>query len=110
MKIRSGFVSNSSASSFLLYGVDNPDISAMAEYLNSIEPDTYSEEDEGDIIETFCKKFGLEYYNVDGEWTIGKSWSDVGDNQTGAEFKKTVQDALDLIGEEGQTCEAAWYG
>jgi hypothetical protein len=74
MKIRQGFVSNSSSSSFCIYG---------AKIKNDVDVDVY------DVAE----KAGLECHYPEGweSYYVGMSWSLVGDDETGAQFKKRVE-------------------
>ena len=75
MKIRQGFVSNSSTTSFLIYGVIVND---------------------NELIEKTWNMKELEGYNDpydSGGW-IGISWSDVRDDETGAQFKARVEAQL----------------
>jgi hypothetical protein len=109
MKIRNGFVSNSSSSSFLIYGAE------LSEHK-----------------EELCKKFGLEEgvnlyelrevieektrLSVDtvmGESLyVGRSWCSVKDDETGLQFKQSVEKifkeelGLDV---KCDTHSEAWY-
>lgn len=94
MKHRNGFVSNSSTTSFLIYGI-------------SVEKDI-----EEDIVE----KEGLDYkYGPDykyGSRYIGRSWSSIKDDETGADFKKDVEAKIaKIMGKtvECETIKMAWF-
>ena len=95
MKIRQGFVSNSSSSSFLIYGVTVPS-----------NEDLY---DKCDKLKLVCKSPPYE----DGRCMyIGRSWCEVKDDETGAQFKKRVKEELTkFFGKEVEcgTLENAWY-
>jgi len=41
---------------------------------------------------------------------VGRSWSSVKDDETGAQFRKSIEDALAVIGFDGKSCtfEEAW--
>ena len=121
MKIRSGFVSNSSTSSFCIYGVAlEANIFELVrdEYLEAfkkkaMEYDGVEDEEEFDLedafdasnyeaMEALCKITGthnLEWHSPDGYdcLYIGRAWSNVEDDQTGAQFKQEVRDSIKKI-------------
>lgn len=92
MKIRNGFVSNSSTSSFCIYGAVIKD----------------------DISEEAVESAGLEihhYFDEDTQY-IGRSWKNIKDDETGLVFKKSVEEKIaKLFGNniKCQTYEEAWY-
>lgn len=94
MKIRMGFVSNSSTSSFLIYGTD--DISSEEYDLIS---DKYYKE-----IDYHCP-YEDHYY-------IGYSWDSIKDDETGKQFKDRVESKIkELLGRDNMsfgTYEEAW--
>ena len=128
MKIRSGFVSNSSSSSFCIYGIEI-DVEELREKLLSSE--ILSEEDKkylSEIEDTYEIVEMLEYndmkienisniefhymgeYNPDSVY-IGRSWSLIEDDKTGKEFKEDVENKLKkILGNEVKcyTCQEAW--
>lgn len=136
MKIRQGFVSNSSSSSFCLYGVMIEE-SEIKEAL--IEKGFVTEEELSDGIyeyldewnfkynlkqkglseEEIAKKLierplvGFDYENIDGEYHfIGIAWKDIKDDETGAEFKAKIEKKMKEIFGENTVCdthEEAWY-
>lgn len=75
MKIRNGFVSNSSTSSFCIYGAE-------------IDDDTYEKFEELNI-KTF-KTLEIEH-GENGECYIGLSWPSIKDNETGKQFKERIE-------------------
>ena len=96
MKIRTGFVSNSSGSSFCIWGVG----------ITEDEFNTLSELDH--------KIFdGLELESIMGDcFWLGKSFTKIKDNETGAHFKESAQKKVDeLLGPEHKCsiCEEGWY-
>lgn len=95
MKTRNGFVSNSSTSSFCIYG-------AMV--------------DRNKVNEEEMEKWGLEVYYGDSNWEqdkiyVGKSWSSIKDDETGAQFKKQIESLLKRLFDidKCSTIEKAWY-
>ncbi len=118
MKIRRGFVSNSSSCSFCIYGI-SIEPQKLCEKLieNGIK---LTEADKEEIYEWFDDKSnkltenlgirgGSEY---DDYLYIGKEWANISDDQTGAEFKKEKEEKIEkLIGKDIKcfTHEEAWY-
>ena len=120
MKTRTGFVSNSSSSSFLIYGacIDSDEAIELTKKLGSAEEvdDVYgalelieSLLDDNDVkLEIHCP------YDGESGLYIGRSWDKIGDDETGKEFKERVKaDVLKLF--KGQcpniqfgTHEEAW--
>ncbi len=163
MKIRNGFVSNSSSSSFCIYGFeagqpeadeaidilkkikkDNPDFFnsminkkiaeykelskrydyyksdlAMYELISNIDDESIFADDEtkkkledflSDDPEDFYSLLGLSYHNMDCSCYAGRDWSSVRDDETGLEFKQSVEAiAKYLTKSQCRTIEEAWY-
>jgi hypothetical protein len=102
MKIRKGFVSNSSSSSFCIYGIDLNE-SADLSFLSKAE---YSDPE----IE------GLEIHRyADCGIYIGRSWCAIKDDETGAMFKKSIEEKLKEVFKDKieipacRTHSEAWY-
>lgn len=95
MKTRLGFVSNSSSSSFCLYGVNFGDEIVLTK-----------EDCE------FMTEHGL--HDKCGQYDsicIGREWSSIGDNETGKQFKDSVATSIEKRW-PGKTCtthEEGWY-
>ena len=121
MKIRMGFVSNSSGSSFCYYGVylTQEDVRVIL-IQAGIKPD----DDEGDFYEATDKaekvlaEAGLTSHYLpepdeDNALMVGREWSSVEDNETGAQFKQDVKDKLEKLLNKSVKCathEKHWSG
>lgn len=93
MKIRLGFVSNSSSSSFCIWGV----------YLDR---DKYRE------LEETIEDTDLEIHSTPWDsYAVGRCFSSIKDDETGAQFKQGVVDKLALVGITTKCglCQEAWY-
>lgn len=91
MKIRQGFVSNSSTSSFCIWGVhfDRGDLK-----FPNVEDKNYDEEDESyDRMYEIAEEIkGLTFHNseYDGCY-VGRSFSAIKDDETGLQFKQKTE-------------------
>jgi len=91
MKIRNGFVSNSSSSSFLIYG-----ICMSANDLESFEKMAEKMEEDGEYvdIEEILNNELTAYSPYDDNYYIGLSPDKCRDDQTMGDFKKSIEDTL----------------
>lgn len=102
MKTRSGFVSNSSSSSFCIFGArfdDFPTIPGMPEKFcpEGMDEDEWDEDDSrDDFLRTAADAKGIQYWNPWGEGTIylGVPWSSIGGEETGNQFRARVAGLL----------------
>jgi len=155
MKQRQGFVSNSSTTSFCIYGINLNSFdkislvnaikkTGLANLISKIDEMLKNEhywakrnkaqlemlkrieeldENEMEIVEHFLQcnserflklclgdSFSINY-GPDGDLYIGRNWSEIRDNETGAQFKENVEESLRSFLEVDLKCstyEEAW--
>ena len=94
MKIRNGFVSNSSTTSFLIYGV-------MLEDLPPVDDPDY-EDEPGEFWYNKCEDVGLNFYNYPwvfgGSKWIGMSFANMELDETRRQFQDRVKEKLCQLG------------
>lgn len=138
MKLRFGFVSNSSSTSFCMYGnifefnkiievFDDVYEQKRQELLkqikencerNGFEPNEIEDVEEYEIIEFIMegvvKDSNLNYMinSEDDSVLVGRNFTDIGDDETGSQFKqKTEEQIKDVFGKDVECCEqeGIWY-
>jgi hypothetical protein len=99
MKVRTGFVSNSSSSSFLIYGA-----CVDSEVIEELE--VVKEKGEHEFERALRDGYGLsvDRVNCEGPYYIGVSWDYIGDNETGLQFKERVSNAIERVFGEKVVC------
>ena len=118
MKTRNGFVSNSSTTSFTIFGISlEPDEAKKMLKWNHpkvkelCEKYEYKEGEELRVLGALLSNL-VESPEYGDHLYFGRSWSSVKDDETGAQFKERVRATLAefLTGElELSTYEEAWY-
>lgn len=103
MKIRHGFVSNSSTTSFSIYGIylSEEDLKKrkLTEHIYIMPT--------GSEIDIYIPPYSEDAY-------IGKSWSKIKDEETGKQFKENTKEIIrkyfsDVKDDEFCTMESGWY-
>jgi hypothetical protein len=110
VRIRNGFVSNSSSSSFCIYGfefdkdmVSEEDVKKWAgkDYSKSYRDEEFKynfyEFIEDKLKSDKLKSTGLNVKNYGESYYIGRSWSSIKDNETGKKFKNSVEKEVKSI-------------
>jgi len=116
MKIRIGFVSNSSTTSFCIYGfcLDDYQLLQKACDLNKIKCNVEDDDFESyEVCEDLIKDAGIEFRSgPDNEMFFGISLGDMKDDETFRQFKTRIEEALAKIFGEKIDCsvmEEAWH-
>ena len=109
MKIRNGFVSNSSSSSFCIYGasIDVSLTKAEEDAVKDGDTDEAMEKKMDAFREKLDKSKHLEYHeDYDNDaFYVGRNWSTIGDDETGRQFKESVKKEIEEIVGEPVSCD-----
>jgi hypothetical protein len=117
MKIRSGFVSNSSSSSFCIFGISLDQDELLAIIGKTTQECEDGEDGIYDALEQAEEKLKEKGLNFErgpdyGDYAyVGRYWTSIGDDETGAQFKASVSDAIAEAFGEKKSCsthEEAW--
>ena len=100
MRYRYGFVSNSSSSSFCIYGVNLKDYDDKYDFDAIMKK--FECEDDYELDTKFENEGLYVSHGPDGEgFYVGRQWRSIGDDETGADLKGEVQLKLnDIVGKE----------
>ena len=94
MKIRKGFVSNSSTSSFLIYGLylEDEEINKYFGIKSTVDRDE-DDEDTYEAVEKLAEELNMEMHYPEGYdgYYIGRTLQECGDDQTMGDFKKKIR-------------------
>lgn len=90
MKIRNGFVSNSSSSSFCICGIWISDYNVSFEDTDEDEPC----ESIPELVEKYGEECGITYSGSEGEYGIGLDISSMKDHETKLEFIQRAERGL----------------
>ena len=101
MKIRTGFVSNSSSSSFCMYGVSirYDQMIEILEELDKMPEDNIYDDDIGFWLEyednTIFPNLEIRHHCDAEEIYIGEKWENIGEEETGNQFKNRVAEEIE---------------
>lgn len=105
MKVRAGFVSNSSTSSFCFYGIYEDSYSLIEKLIkNGIIDEEVDESDYYDIIEEIAGKNGLDFdSDSNGSFVVGGDLAQIPDDVVVKEWKSEIQKKINkLFGKDSQ--------
>ena len=98
MKIRNGFVSNSSSSSFVIYGRTYNEETLNKRF--GFNPDEELEDEDGESyiddeqLYEVISDSGFDYHQEDGEYYIGVHLTNMKEDETFGDFKKRVEQEI----------------
>ena len=115
MKVRTGFVSNSSSSSFCIFGIeiDEEGLRAIAKKFKVDVGDEDSYIDTYDLEKAMKEKYVVSFESMEDYHYLGRSFTEIPDNMTGKEFKEQIQQEVnELVGKEKKcnVIEESSYG
>ena len=95
MKIRNGFVSNSSSSSFCIYGTRITEKDIKKSYPDKTEEDDF---DVYEFLEDLFKDTELtSEYDEEGQIYIGREFHTIKDDETGKQFKNNIKETIERL-------------
>jgi hypothetical protein len=121
MKQRFGFISNSSSSSFCIYGFHFTKDMVSEEEIKKWAGKDFSEDYKNNEFRfEFCEfveeklkgtKLSINSYEGEEGYYIGRDWSKIGDKETGKQFKDSVKkDVKTIFGKNIQNFETLGDG